>query len=363
MSDIRFNTWLHRTGSGGVYQDSSGRVGIGTSVPTSSLDVQSGNIKIGNNTLSSSGVSTFTTVNATTFTGNLTGNINSSGVSTFTNGPVLIGSGTSTGTASQPLQVTGGAYVSGNLGIGITNPQDRLDVGVGTIRLLNSGTPSRYSQLYNNGSGFIFNNSVSGDDFIFLIGGSNERMRLSGTSGNLGIGSANPQTKLDVAGTIRISSGSALQTNSIVPVGGIPVGASGGGIVQVVSVVDTGMYTTTSTSLSTLISASITPTSSSNKILVMCGFGEPDISTGWGLVHLYRGTSSGTKLGEIVTEFGRGITNGSESHYAGASLTYLDSPATTSSTTYSLQFRNIGSGTFRVGNGGDHYITLMEVSG
>ena len=48
------------------------------------------------------------------------------GVSTFTNGPVLIGSGTSTGTASQPLQVSGGAYVSGNLGVGNTNPQRKL---------------------------------------------------------------------------------------------------------------------------------------------------------------------------------------------------------------------------------------------
>ena len=65
MSDIRFNRWLHQSGTGGVYQDSSGRVGIGTSVPTSALDVQSGSIKIGSNTLSSSGVSTFTTVNAT----------------------------------------------------------------------------------------------------------------------------------------------------------------------------------------------------------------------------------------------------------------------------------------------------------
>jgi len=46
-----------------------------------------------------------------------------SGVGTFRSGPVLVGSGTSTGTASQRLQVTGGAYVSGNLGIGTTNPQ------------------------------------------------------------------------------------------------------------------------------------------------------------------------------------------------------------------------------------------------
>jgi len=51
------------------------------------------------------------------------------GVSTFTNGPVLIGSATSTGTATQRLQVTGGAYVSSNTGIGTTNPQALLSIG------------------------------------------------------------------------------------------------------------------------------------------------------------------------------------------------------------------------------------------
>jgi hypothetical protein len=54
--------------------------------------------------------------------------LNISGVSTFTNGPVLIGTGTSTGTTSQPLQVSGGAYVSGNVGIGTTNSPDKLTV-------------------------------------------------------------------------------------------------------------------------------------------------------------------------------------------------------------------------------------------
>jgi hypothetical protein len=37
-------------------------------------------------------------------------------------GNCLIGSTSVTGTASQPLQVTGGAYVSGSVGIGTTNP-------------------------------------------------------------------------------------------------------------------------------------------------------------------------------------------------------------------------------------------------
>jgi len=82
MSDIRVNRWLHQSGTGGVYQDSTGRVGIGTSVPTSSLDVQSGTIKIGSNTLSSSGVSTFTTVNATTVSATTITGVTTAGITT-----------------------------------------------------------------------------------------------------------------------------------------------------------------------------------------------------------------------------------------------------------------------------------------
>jgi hypothetical protein len=39
MSDIRFNRWLHQSNTGGVYQDFSGSVGIGTSVPQAKIHV------------------------------------------------------------------------------------------------------------------------------------------------------------------------------------------------------------------------------------------------------------------------------------------------------------------------------------
>ena len=67
MSDIRFNNWLHQSGTGGVYQNSAGNIGIGTTVPRTSLDVV--------------GV-----VSATSFSGN----VNAPGNSTF-DGSVGIG--------------------------------------------------------------------------------------------------------------------------------------------------------------------------------------------------------------------------------------------------------------------------------
>ena len=48
---------------------------------------------------------------------------------------LFVGSATSTGTINQKLQVTGGAYVSGSVGIGTTNPTSKLMVSGGDIRV------------------------------------------------------------------------------------------------------------------------------------------------------------------------------------------------------------------------------------
>ena len=60
MSDIRFEGWLHRTGTGGVYQDSAGNVGIASTQPQTRLDIGNGEFQVG-----PTGIATVTTVNTT----------------------------------------------------------------------------------------------------------------------------------------------------------------------------------------------------------------------------------------------------------------------------------------------------------
>ena len=106
-----------------------------------------------------SGVATIGTGIVTTLRGTT---LNYTGVSTFSSGPVLIsstGTATTTGTASQPLQVTGGAYVSGSVGVGTTNPRENLDV-IGSIGVQASGATNRFE--------IVHNSSLNSLDFIFV---------------------------------------------------------------------------------------------------------------------------------------------------------------------------------------------------
>jgi hypothetical protein len=67
--------------------------------------------------------------------------INSSG-----SGELLVGRTSSTGTSNQLLQVQGGAYVSGNTGIGITNPTSKLHV-VGDVYVTGVTTSTDFDSL------------------------------------------------------------------------------------------------------------------------------------------------------------------------------------------------------------------------
>jgi len=107
----------------------NGNLGIGTITPTESLHVV-GNLKVtGTITgeVSSTVATARTSINVIGGIGSIT-QLQVTGISTFTNGPILVGRATTTGTTNQALQVENGAYISGSLGIGTTNPSAKLHI-------------------------------------------------------------------------------------------------------------------------------------------------------------------------------------------------------------------------------------------
>ena len=121
-----------------------------------------------------------------------------------------------------------------------------------------------------------------------------------------------------------------------------------GNVIQVVQSVKTDTSSTTSTSAVDIsgLSASITPSSASNKILILVQIGSAGQSNFNSRVHfVLSGGNTSTYIGDTsssgnrvaMTICPRGSTDGQYAQIPGK-ITYLDSPSTTSATTYKVQF-------------------------
>jgi hypothetical protein len=178
---------------------------------------------------------------------------------------------------------------------------------------------------------------------------------------------------------------SQLRANSVTDLtGGVPAGV--GRILQVVQTIKTDTFTTTSASFVTItgLSASITPSSTSSKILIMAqvtyGGGQ---NAGAGHFKITGGNTSGY-VGDAASDRVRAVFGGSDAGITtphepavrtyGEVVIFLDSPNTTSATTYQVEARQASNGTVNVNrssNDGDNVqatrgassITLMEVAG
>ena len=173
---------------------------------------------------------------------------------------------------------------------------------------------------------------------------------------------------------------SELRTNRIVPRDGLSAGANGG-IVQVVHAATDEQFTTTSITPITIVSASITPTSASNKILIQytAAVSYDAAASTASICILKNGAkiaasnnsniSSGEEFRSNKTYYDDGgATNGNTMNSLSGS--FLDSPATTSAITYGVggfsNTANTSAYNRRVTN--DDYgqvteIILMEISG
>jgi len=173
---------------------------------------------------------------------------------------------------------------------------------------------------------------------------------------------------------------SQLKVNSIIPVAGVPTGG-GGGIVQIKQAFKGNTFTTTSGSFVdvTGLSVSITPTSSSSKILVqvsICGQGRPGQARN--IPRLVRDSTpigNSTDPGDRIAGFGQMYQGEDGTNVATNSIEFLDSPATTSATTYKVQIVNGNNNgdtvcinrSFSDSTGSNNHrysssITVMEVS-
>ena len=120
----------------------------------------------------------------------------------------------------------------------------------------------------------------------------------------------------------------------------------------------------TTTYADTGLTATITPKFSTSKILVLvnhAGSRKSDGNVSNGLMlKLLRGS---TDLIFFELEGGWNNTNAIQ-NFGSCSTSYLDSPATTSATTYKTQFANqVSASNVRVQAGGTSTITLLEIAG
>jgi hypothetical protein len=142
-------------------------------------------------------------------------------------------------------------------------------------------------------------------------------------------------------------------------------GAAAGQVIQVLSATDSTQRSTTSTSFvtgSNTLSVTITPSSSSNKIFIVATYNCAVYDQGW--FTLYRGS---TNLGKAGNQGGmqNEIGDGSTRAHSGC-LSYLDSPSTTSATTYQVYFHcasGAGYDAYLNWQGRTGSITCLEIKG
>ena len=107
-------------------------------------------------------------------------------------------------------------YISGNVGIGITNPSQKLHIDTGCLYITGN-----ISNPGNNTSASLWNQAnvgptFSGYQFVVQTNGTTERLRID-ASGNVGIGITNPSQKLHINGDTTINGKFIVGNNNSYP--------------------------------------------------------------------------------------------------------------------------------------------------
>ena len=302
-------------------------------------------------------------------------NINISGVSTFTSGPVLIGSGTSTGTTSQPLQVSGGAYVSDNLGIGLTNPFSKLDIRyssstaysttaspqtVNAITLLNTNTTATTTF-----SGIALGNARNGNTAfvgIECVGTGNDTTALAFKTQSAGPVFAEA-ARIDSSGNFKLSTAGTKILNS----SGNPILQQTGSILQV-AYADSTTQVSASTQTYTIIHSVTLTSVAANSRYFMDGYCHCYSASSPARANLgFSVTIGGTTTriygvdGSSGDSWGTNVTSGGQLNRSGV---YTSSAAAGTSLTFNLLGTSFDATTIwnYIGYNHKSTITVMEIS-
>lgn len=140
-----------------------------------------------------------------------------------------------------------------------------------------------------------------------------------------------------------------------------------GSVIQVVNATyGTETSSTTNTQIATGLTASITPQFSTSKILVIANLNGVSHTTNNTSVQSYlRRNTSNLYLMSLIAAANDANSGNNTTDVGSVSITYLDSPATTSSTSYNCTFASQqGNATAYVQRyGATSSITLMEIAG
>jgi len=241
---------------------------------------------------------------------------------------------------------------------------------------LNGVIQSPTSAYTISGSTIVFSDALTSSDtidFILVLGDvlnigtpSDATVGFSKITSNL-ITGATAETSIDGADSVLIYDDSATALRKMTRTNFVAgIGATAGQIIQVVTATDSTSRSSTSGSYvtgSNTLSVSITPASTSNKIFIL--FTGAVQSTGTTNVTnwftIYRGA---TNLGGGTNSALASSFDPQNNMVETIAIGYLDSPNTTSSTTYQVYFKNDGGNTVYLNAQGSlSSITAFEVKG